>query len=1069
MEKFNDGWKFKLDTEANWQDVQIPHDWLISDTKNLYKSSVGCYKKTFNPGVIEPGQRLFLRFDGVYMDSTLFVNGKEVGQWKNGYTAFAYDIADFVTAGENEILLTVNYQAPNSRWYSGAGVYRDCWLIKKNASHFALDGIYTKARKTNGDNWRIEIDAEVVAADADYEVRHMINGLDLLEQDNSLKTSSKAFTVENPKLWDIESPNCYTIESQLIVNGQVTDTVFTRFGFREIEYTTDRGFFLNGRRVILQGVCQHHDLGALGAAVHRDALRRQMQILRDMGVNAVRTAHNPPAEVFMELADEMGFVVMSEIADMWTRPKTKFDYARFFEDWAERDVASWVRRDRNCPSIIMWSVGNEIYDTHADFESGSKTMKWLMAEVEKHDPKGHAPATLCSNYLPWENTQKCADIIKLMGYNYADNLYADHHAKHPDWVIYGGETAAVVQSRGVYHFPLKKALLADDDFQCSDLGNSATSWGSKSAEACIINHRNAEFTLGQFIWTGTDYIGEPTPYHTKNSYFGQIDTAGFPKDAFYIYKSAWTSYKNDPFVHLFPYWDWSPGQAVDVRIASNCPKVELFLNGKSLGVTEIDHENGEKIIADYTVEYQSGHIKAVAYDESGNILAECERHSFGDAASLKLTHSQVGELIFTEISALDAKGNPVHNANNRVTVTVKNGQLLGLDNGDSTDYDQYQNNNSRLLFSGKLLAIVKPNPGQTPEITAEIDQTDIPIRKIELVRDGFTVKAKIHPANATYSGLSWRLADEAGIDSFLGTLEIAQNNLEATILPKGDGEIYVRCSTENGKGHTSLISLLPITITGYGKPFLDPYSFISGGLYNRSNVPMTNGNERGVATLRDGESHVGFADLDFGTFGSDEVTMWLFPFSNHFSIDLWLGMPGEGKKITTVTYDKGSVWNTYIPVTYKLPERIKGVQTFCISVNLKVHIKGFQFTAQNKAYEQHSFAANDHIYGDSFTVNGDAVESIGNNVTITFNDMDFTNLTNAIEICWRSRQDKNTIKLVFTDEKGKETSNILTLPAQEKYGSTKLHLESPLCGKGEISFIFLPGSDIDLQKFKFDY
>jgi len=1054
MQNFNDNWLFKMETEDKWNPVQIPHDWLIADTKNLYKTGVGQYKKVFTLAAPLDG-KTFLRFDGIYMDSCLNINGQKAGEWKYGYTAYTQEITQFCKPGENEVMLTVDYKSPNSRWYSGAGICRDCWLVQKNATHFALDGIYVTPYKTD-DGWRIEIDAEVESVGQAYDVNHQILTLDTTKRPDS------SLFAKSPNIWDIDHPHCYTLKSELLQNGKVVDTAHTRFGFREIEYTTDDGFFLNGRRVLLNGVCQHHDLGALGAAVHKDALRRQLLILKDMGVNAIRTAHNPPAQVFMELADEMGILIQSEFVDMWTRPKTKFDYGNFFNEWAEKDVASWVRRDRNCPSIIMWSVGNEIYDTHANAEAGAATMQMLTDLVKKHDPKGHAPATLCSNYMPWENTQYCANIIKLIGYNYAEYLYHDHHAKNPDWIIYGGETASTVQSRGIYHFPLRKALLADDDLQCSALGNSSTSWGAKNTETCITDHRDATFSLGQFLWTGTDYIGEPTPYHTKNSYFGQIDTAGFPKDSFYIYKSAWD--KKNPFVHLYPYWDFSPGQPIDVRIASNASKVELFLNGKSLGAREIDHEKGLKLTADYIVPYEPGVIKAVAYDANGNAIAQSERRSFGDAVELKLTNTRVGELTFAEITAIDVNGNPVENANNRVNVTVKNGKLLGLDNGDSTDYDQYQNNTSRLLFSGKLLAIVS---GDNPEILAVLDTSEIPIRKIELVRNGYEIEAKIHPHNATYSGLEWRLANDAGIDSPLGRLTV--NGNLATLNPKGDGEVFVRCATKNGRSHPSLISLLPIEITGLGSPFLDPYSFISGGLYTHSNIPMTNGNERGIATARDHQSQVGFADLDFGSFGSDEFTIGLFPLSGApFPIDIWLGMPDTpgARKLTTVTYDQGSVWNTYKDVTYKLPERIKGVQTLCFVVNLKVHIKGFRF--KSKAFDRIPFAANDHIYGDSFTVQTDAVEGIGNNVTITFDAMNFDSPATHVNISWRTKQDKNTINMIFTDADGNETANQLTLPAQSEYGSTKLALTNPLVGNGSLSYIFLPGTDIDLEWFKFE-
>jgi len=1081
---FNHSWQFKMECDETWKQVAIPHDWLITDTKNLYKTGVGYYKKNFD--VKQLGQKLFLRFDGIYMDATLHVNGQKAGEWKNGYTAFTQEITEFVKQGENEITVTVNHQSPNSRWYSGAGIYRDCWLITKNPTHFAIDGIYVTASEGCENSWYVEIDTEINSESpgTPYEIHHQVFELykeESLDRSRPVKlqqvdikqpqggTTNHCFTVKSPKLWDITSPNCYILESVLCINGKVADTIHTRFGFRKISYSTTEGFFLNGQRIILNGVCQHHDLGALGSAVHKDALRRQMQILKSMGVNAIRTAHNPPAQAFMELADEMGFVIMSEFTDMWKRPKTKFDYARFFDEWIERDIAAWVRRDRNCPSIIMWSVGNEIYDTHASFEDGSATMKMLMDLVQKHDPKGHAPPTLCSNYLGWENTQKCADIIKLIGYNYAEYLYHDHHIKKPSWIIYGGETSSTVQSRGIYHFPLKKSILSDDDLQCSALGNSTVSWGAKNSEACITDHRDAPFSLGQFLWTGTDYIGEPTPYNTKNSYFGQIDTAGFPKDSFYIYKSAWTSAEESPFVHLYPYWDWSPGQPIDVRIASNAPRVELFLNDRSLGSREIDHANGLEIVANYNVPYEPGFIKAVAYDKNGKVLCECERHSFGDTVELKLTSATIGELTFTEISALDVSGNPVENANNRVKVTVKNGELLGLDNGDSTDYDQYQGVDNRRLFSGRLLAISKGKNGTAPEISAEIDHSDILIRKIELIRDGLTITAKIHPPNATYTDLEWRLANDAGITSPLGSLKISGNT--TTLLPKGDGEVYVRCSAKNGKDHPALISMLPITLSGYGTPLLDPYNFISGGLHTHSNKPMGNGHDRGIATVYDGENHVGFANVDFGSLGSDEVTFGIFSMTgNPFPVDIWLGMPGEpgARKLASGVYDKGSVWNTYLDATFKLPERITGVQTICFVIHQKIHMNGFRF--KSKVFDKIPFATNNNIYGDNFTIKDNAVENIGNNVNITFAGMNFTeNKATNIELRWRSTQDTSTIRMVFTAVSGRETINMLTLPTQADYATVTLPLQVPLTGNGSINFIFLPGSDIDLEWFKFIY
>jgi beta-galactosidase len=1044
---FNDGWQFARGEPDNFVPVELPHDWLISDTNNLYKSGTGWYKRELDAGFMKEGQRLFLRFDGVYMDSTLFVNGREVGQWKYGYTAFEHDITPFINReGCNTLLLRVNYMSPNSRWYTGAGIYRDVFLKVKNTCHFVSDSIYITTGKRNGE-WFYEVDAQVETGGRPYELRHTL-----------LDAGGKI--VE----WDVDNPHIYTLRSELIVDGRVEDVEETRFGFRTIEFTPDRGFFLNGRHIKLNGVCLHHDLGALGAAVHPDAIRRQLTLLKGMGVNAIRTAHNPPAKVFMDIADEMGFLVMSEILDMWERPKTTYDYARFFNDWIERDVASWIRRDRNHPSLIMWSIGNEIHDTHIDAERGASILRRLMELVAMHDPRGHAPVTLCSNYMPWENTQKCADIIKLIGYNYGERLYEAHHAAHPDWIIYGSETCSTVQSRGVYHFPLSKSILADDDLQCSVLGNSSTSWGARSVEACIYADRDTSFSLGQFVWAGQDYIGEPTPYHTKNSYFGHIDTAGFPKDSYYIFQAAWTDYRKKPMVHVFPYWDFSPGQMIDVRVCSNAPRAELFLDGESLGEAALK----DRVTADWRIPWRPGTLRAVAYDENGNIIAEECRRSFGDAESLRLDSETFGELTFVTITAVDKDGNPVENANRRVRVSVEDGTLLGLDNGDSADYEQYRTDNRR-LFNGKLLAIVKSPGGRTPRVKATLDEDDIPIRKIELSADGFKITAKVLPQNTTYGDLYWRLTDAGGIDSPLGSLKVADDGRSATVIPRGDGEVYVRCAAKNGREHVTLISQLALSITGMGKPFLDPYGFISGGLYNYSNVELTNGNERGVATRQVGESHVGFRDLDFGDYGSDELTLPLFPLGNDpFTFEIWEGMPLEGGvMICTVRYDKGSIWNTYQDVNIKLPRRLRGVTSLCFVFRQKVHIKGFRFAKPEKAFRKINAAECANISGDSFTIREETVENIGNNVSIAFGNMDFgTKGAGRIEICWRSDIERNSIQVAFDD--GNEiVRQMVAVDRADDYTSCVFDLGCRVFGEKAVSLIFLPGCRLDLAWIRF--
>jgi len=1078
MKKFNDGWLFSKYNEENYTTVEIPHDWLIGDTLCLYESSTGYYKKSFfAEREAFDGKCVFIRFDGVMGESTVYVNGKEAGQWKYGYTAFEFDISRFLILDrENTILVKVNYQTPCSRWYTGAGMYRDVFLAVRNPVHFVSDGIYISPVKQDDGSWIVEVNAEVAkTGNLDgLEIRHSI-----VEIDDSVKKVKRSkmglFThgitipISNPRLWDKDDPHLYHLKSELLVNGNVMDRIITRFGLREIELTTDKGFFLNGRRVKLNGVCQHHDLGALGAAVNKGAMRRQLNILRDMGVNAIRTAHNPPAQAFMELADEMGFLVVSEILDMWRLPKTKYDYARFFDEWIEIDVASWVRRDRNCPSVVLWSIGNEIYDTHADYESGAETMRLLISLVKKHDPKGHAYVTFSSNYLLWENTQKCAEIIKIVGYNYAEELYHEHHKKYPDWVIYGGETYSMVQSRGIYHFPLNKEILHDDDTQCSALGNSRTSWGAKSIDACITDDRDANFSPGQFLWSGFDYIGEPTPYHTKNSYFGQIDTAGFPKDCYYAFKSAWTDYETDPFVHVFPYWDFSPGQIIDVRICTNAPKAELFLNGKSIGVFYVDHKTDKKVIGDFRIPYEPGDLLCIAYGEDGKEVARTIRRSFGDVVRFDVKSETIDGLTFYEITALDKDGYAVENANNRVNVSITNGKLLGMDNGDSTDFDQYQTN-SRRLFSGKVLAIAEADRAGTMEIHVEESSDDIPVRKIELTLEGLKATAKTYPENATYNDLVWRLTDISGINSPLGSLDAADDGSSATIIPTGDGEVYIRCGVKNGADHISLYSQISTTLEGYGKAFLDPYTFVTGGLCNLSNKELGNGNERGIVTLRKGESHVGFENVGFGAFGSDEITLSLFPLSKEPLIfEIWTGgLPKQGGvMLCSLLYDKGSIWNKYIETTYKLPRRLSNIETICFVFNEKVHIGGFVFTRQNKAFERLNITDNDFIYGDTYSIKPYSIENIGNNVTIGFNDMDFGEAgAKTIEINLRCKQ-KNSFQIIATGEDNIEIKTMIEALPTKGYTVMSFSFVNKIKGKNKVSLVFLPGCNIDIEWIQF--
>ena len=1139
---FNDGWEFaksglELDVgDINslvFEPVDIPHDWLIYNTLDLYEDSIGWYRKRFT--LSRRSDQTLLYFDGVYMDSTLYVNGRFAGEWKYGYSSFEHDVSEFLKEGTNEIILKVVHQSPNSRWYSGAGIYRNVWLKERSENHIVTDGIYIST-KCNGNRWEVEVDTEFNIV-TDVQISHKIirenqiiaSSRELVKAGNNNGVNTQRMYVENPLLWSTEEPNLYKLITQMELiktdeNGnksiECIECITQNLGFRTITLDPEQGLFLNGKKMKLNGVCEHHDLGALGAAFNKTALRRRFTLLKEMGVNAIRTAHNMPAPELMDLADEMGFLVLSEAFDMWERPKTTYDYARFFKDWAYKDVKSWVMRDRNHPSLLMWSIGNEIYDTHAD-ERGQEITRMLMNYVREFDPKGNAGITIGSNYMAWENAQKCADILKIVGYNYAEHLYHKHHKEHPDWVIFGSETSSVVQSRGVYHFPFEKAILSDEDEQCSSLGNSTVSWGAKSHEACILAERNTPFSLGQFLWTGFDYIGEPTPYHTKNSYFGQLDTATFKKDSFYIYQAGWTDYKTNPMIHIFPYWDFNEGQIIDVRVCSNAPRIELQLNGVTVGTHDIDFKHGNQLVGWWKIPYQEGVLKAIAYDETGKIIATDVKRSFKDAKRICLEADKEVlvanglDLIFVEITVEDENGNKVENANNRVFVNVSGaGRLVGLDNGDSTDFDQYKGI-SRRLFNGRLMAIIAATlePGSiTVEVTSKglkgssIElQTipsehgviegvsantrnkempcvmgsfdEIPLRKIELVSHSgnvidpsnkeIIVEAKLYPENTSYREVEWSAVNDTGIKSNIA--KVQPMGLKAKVTAIGDGEFRIRCTSKNGTEKTKLISQLEFKATGLGVAYKNPYEFISAGLYDYSKGEIGSGNEKGIATGREGETQVGFENIDFGSDGSDTVTIPIFALTSEaYPFQIWEGAPNEegSTLLADVVYQKESIWNVYQEETYRLSKTLRGITSIYFVFHQKVHLKGFIFERKNRAFEKNMAANCDNIYGDAYEIKGLNVEGIGNNVSLEFKDMDFGDKgISKVTISGRSSID-NTIHIRFRSDKS-ESNQLVEFKKSAEYTERAFELER-ITGKQNVTFLFLPGSNFDFAWFKFE-
>ena len=1086
----------------------MPHDFAISCTEDFYRDALGFYRTVF-PAPKAETRHMFLCFDGVYMDSTLFVNGQCAGEWKYGYSAFQFDIFPFMTQPLNEVVLRICFKNPNSRWYSGAGIFREVTLYETGENYLPLNGTYLHSVKQN-EAWLLHVRTE--AAGGDHVILSIADKQLTLPVQNGIAEGE--IQLSGIRVWDISDPFLYPVKIGLIKDGLVCDEDHIRYGFREAVFTPDRGFLLNGRPVKLHGVCLHHDLGALGAAYNRAASLRQLNLMKRMGVNAVRTSHNMPAKQMMDLCDELGLLVDSEAFDMWGLKKTDYDYARFFDEWMPKDVESWIRRDRNRPSVILWSMGNEIYDTHAD-ENGMEEMLRIEKEVRRHDPLVNAPVTIGSNYMPWENTRKCADRIKLIGYNYAERLYEEDHRTHPDWMIYGSETSSLVQSRGIYHFPASENILAEDDLQCSSLNNSGTSWGAKSVEYCILMDRDTPFCAGQFLWSGTDYLGEPTPYHTKNSYFGMADTAGFEKDIYSVFRAAWSE-DHLPFIHLWPAWDYNEGQLIDVFTVTNQMGVRLYLNGKAIGQQATNARQGHVLQAHFIVPYEKGVLEARALDENGNETARDERRSFTDAVKLianadkseMLSDGQ--DMIFITITAEDPNGCPVENAVNRVQVKVEGAaRLMALDNGDSTDMDPFPQDHRR-MFSGKLLAMLRSDgtdgeirltctsPGlESANLTLHAlpcnekqregiglterarecsPVTEIPIRKIELTFPDGTeltpekkqvrVLARVLPENADPQPLFFRITNDRGIDSVQA--EVTPTKEGAVLTGRFDGSFRVRCMANNRTDHACVISQMEMRCSGMGEARLDPYQFVSCGLKDRDNGCITAGNERGVATMSDTESVFGFSAVDFGAYGSDEVTIPIFTLNNgSFPFEIFDGDPAAGGKcVCRAVYCKPSIWNVYQEDTFRLTQRLQGIHSLYFVTHDKMHFKGFTFRFYDRAYAPLDRRDYLSIYGDTFTEEGTRVCNIGNNVSIDLGELDFGEKgPDAVILRGRSLLPVNTLHLRFSGKNGTEDK---ALPFEQTEEDTERIF--PLSGireKQNVQLVFLPGSRFDLNGLQF--
>lgn len=1129
---FNDGWQFCLcdiGTELSalqgkaWYNVELPHDWLIGNTAELYKTGEGWYKRVLSVSAEELSGRVMLNFDGVYMNSTVFVNGKEAGTWTYGYSAFEYDITELLQEGDNEILVRVKYESPNTRWYSGAGIFRDVTLKKRAATYIRTNGIYIHSEKGQGDTWHTEVDTDICGACCDIRMKLSVmepggDTIAAFEQSahfgGDTETFTNSFDITAPAVWDVDSPELYTLAVELYQGDELLQVQYVDFGYRTAEFIPDKGFILNGRPLKMHGVCMHHDLGALGAAYNDAALERQLTIMKEMGVNAIRTSHNMPAKQLAEICDSLGLLVDSEAFDMWENAKTEFDNHRFFVEHAERDVRSWVERDRNHPSVIMWSIGNEISDTNDPH--GIEIAERLNGYVLKYDPKMNARATIGSNFMGNENAQKASDVVKLAGYNYTERLYDEHHAKYPDWFIYGSETASAVRSRGIYHFPSDVPLLTHEDLQCSSLDNSVVGWGASARKSWRLD-RDHDFCGGQFIWTGFDYIGEPTPYSTKNSYFGIVDTAGFPKDIYYFYKSVWT---NEPTIHIVPsYWDFNDGDMIDVIIYSNAHTVELFLNGESLGKHEMNLLTDKEMRAHFVVSYKVGELTAKGYDESGKVIAEETLRSNGDPAKIKLDvykdkdalWSDGRDIAFVEISVCDENGVPVGNARNRVKVEVSGaGRLVGLDNGDSTDYDSYKGDNRR-LFSGKLLAMVqstldegditvtvtshgleraelKLNAYRPFKITGvsiaaencfpavKTEYTyEVPVRKIipvcenrELNADRTTaeISVKLLPENCTYSDITWKCVRDNGVE--VNFAKIEQNGEKAVVTALGDGEFIARAFVNNGAAVPQVCCDVPFKVTGMGAATRDAYSFISASQVDDSNVTV-NLIEDGAIGGFDGRTAMSYKNVDFGKVGS-EVLLLHIGTCFDAPVEVWDGIPdsADGKLIARVTFNNNGHWCGFAEQEFVLPYRLRGIHTISIVAERGIIFGGFAFCPIERAFDVNYTAECDSIYGDEYKISERSVVGIGNNVIVNYDALDFGEMgASAVTICGITANPSNQVQLRYTPIGGEQTSVLLEFMHSESECEQRFEIPK-LTGVNDISFVFLPGTKFDFTWFRFE-
>ena len=764
---FDKGWRFALAdsvqmsaldyNDSKWHTLNVPHDWAIEgdfsasapsgNSGGALPGGIGWYRKTFTVDNADKGKMMYIDFDGVYMNAKVWINGTLLGQRPYGYSSFRYDLTPYIIyGGKNVVAVRVdNSDQPNSRWYSGCGIYRHVWLNKTARIHVAHWGTHVVAEGN-----KVKVDVTVDNPDnAKFAVRNT-----LLDREGRVVGKAmgikSVIKVSKPKLWSCESPYIYTLRTEIVAGGKVVDTYETTTGFRTFKFDAAKGFSLNGKSMKINGVCQHHDLGCLGAAINEDALHRQLRILKEMGTNAIRCSHNPPAPELLAMCDTMGFIVMDESFDMWHRRKTQNDYARFFDEWAERDLTDLVLRDRNHPSILMWSIGNEVLEQWSSADADNLTAEQAnlilnaghdastLAHGEELSVNSILTRNLCAIIRRYDTTRPItagcnepdpknhlfkSGALDIIGFNYHHQWVKDVPKNFPGQPFIFSESVSALQTRGFYMMPSDKVYKApvewwlpyqDPSFQCSAYDNMHASWSSTHEETWDVVKHN-DFVGGQFIWTGFDYIGEPTPYGfpARSSYFGLIDLAGFPKDTYYMYQSEWT---DKQVLHLFPHWNWLEGQDIDMWCYyNNADEVELFINGRSQGVKAKKDSHEYHLM--WRVKFEPGEVKAVAR-KAGKVVADKVIRTAGAPAALSLTADRThfgknpngDNLAFITVEVVDKDGNLCPRAEDQIFFDVEGGRIVGTDNGNPVSMERFKEP-KRKAFNGKCLVVVATDGG----------------------------------------------------------------------------------------------------------------------------------------------------------------------------------------------------------------------------------------------------------------------------------------------------------------------------------------------------------------------